>query len=256
MLLDICDIVFAPSVSVGHITYLADLVRIHHELFKTLFPEHNLRYKHHRMVHYPSIILRNGPMLSMWVIRYEAKHNYFKRLAHIVCNFQNICKTLSMRNQISQCFSWWKGPPFKVSVEVGNGNITLLQLLPDFKNSIPEVENFTEVFVANWVKICGTKYTPGLTVIVSINPENEPTFGYIDKIVVVDGTDVYFGLRRWAVSTFNEKQHSYSCRLSVDYFTVRQADLLDFHPLYGHQCLEEQCSYFHITLHHILCSDQ
>jgi hypothetical protein len=86
LLFDTCDIVFSPCISRSNASHLADLIAQHHTLFKEVY-KRGLKYKHHRMVHYPSVLLKNGPLLSIWVMRYEAKHNYFKRLAHIVCNF-------------------------------------------------------------------------------------------------------------------------------------------------------------------------
>ena len=97
-LLYICNLVFSSVISSGHVSYLRDLIAVHHKTFKLLYPEKNLKYKHHRMVHYTLIIMKSGPLLSMCVICNEAKHKYFKRLAHIVCNFQNIRLTPSTRH--------------------------------------------------------------------------------------------------------------------------------------------------------------
>lgn len=37
-------------------------------------------------------------------MRYEAKHSYFKRLAHSMGNFINLPYSLSMRHQQYQCY--------------------------------------------------------------------------------------------------------------------------------------------------------
>lgn len=39
-------------------------------------------------------------------MRYEAKHNYFKRLAQNLGNFINISWTLALRHQVWQCYKW------------------------------------------------------------------------------------------------------------------------------------------------------
>ena len=37
-------------------------------------------------------------------MRFEAKHHYFKRLAHGMTNFKNVAKTLATRHQRLQCY--------------------------------------------------------------------------------------------------------------------------------------------------------
>lgn len=37
-------------------------------------------------------------------MRFEAKHHYFKKLAHGMTNFKNLSKTLAVRHQRLQCY--------------------------------------------------------------------------------------------------------------------------------------------------------
>ena len=50
-----------------------------------------------------AITFRVGP-LSCWCMRFEAKHNYFKSLAHRVKSFKNIPKTMASRHQKLMCY--------------------------------------------------------------------------------------------------------------------------------------------------------
>jgi len=77
-LLEILELL-SPLLTRGHLSHLAELIAEHHTVSCQLYPDSRLKYKHHRMVHYPSVMLRNGPLSHMWVMRYEAKHGYFKR---------------------------------------------------------------------------------------------------------------------------------------------------------------------------------
>lgn len=86
------DIVFSPIITVGMIAQLKLLVKEHHYLFKLEFGQ-KLLPKHHFMVHYAAIIKKMGPIVFLWSMRFEAKHNYFKMLCHSYHNFKNICKT-------------------------------------------------------------------------------------------------------------------------------------------------------------------
>ena len=47
---------------------------------------------------------RFGPPSRYWCMRFEAKHSYFKKLAHVVKNFKNIPKTLAERHQSRMCY--------------------------------------------------------------------------------------------------------------------------------------------------------
>ncbi|PIK60815.1 hypothetical protein BSL78_02296 [Apostichopus japonicus] len=75
-LLDCLDIIFSPIISNGDTKYLSELISDHHQLFLELFPERHLKPKHHFMTHYPSAIRLNGPLIHLWVMRFEAFHNF------------------------------------------------------------------------------------------------------------------------------------------------------------------------------------
>lgn len=253
LLLEILDIVFAPTLTAGNASYLAELIAEHHILFCKLYPEARLKYKQHRMVHYPSVILKNGPLSDMWVMRYEARHGYFKRLAHVVCNFRNVCKTLATRNQMRQAIVWSQPSHMSASVEVGTGSETVIHVQKDFHTLYADTLA-QEAFLANSVRVCGTRYEIGYTVVIDMDPDGYPILGYIVKILVCEGV-VSFAMRKWTIVGFDSVCHSYSCLLSFEYQSCHQKDLLDFHPLYAHQCSDEDCGYHHIRLRHLLCSD-
>ena len=44
-------------------------------------------------------------MMTNWCIRFEAKHNYFKKLAISLGNFKNLPWTLAGRHQNKQCYT-------------------------------------------------------------------------------------------------------------------------------------------------------
>lgn len=255
LLLEITDIIFSPVLTVGHLSYLAELVSEHHVLFRTIYPEFRLKYKHHRMLHYPNIILNNGPLSHMWVMRYEAKHGYFKRLAHIMCNFRNVCKTLAARNQVRQAVVWSNMSRVDNTLDVVAGKETVVIAHKEFHSLYTDTEcRLQEAFLANRIRICGTVYEPGYTVIIDVDADGYPTFGCITKILVCSGV-VSFALRQWIVKGFELKTRSYLCLISHHVVAYHHKKLLDYHPLYAHQCSDNSCAYCHIRLRHILCSD-
>lgn len=86
------------EIAPGTIGYLRVLIEEHHTQFKTLYPEHSIIPKMHYMLHYPSQILRYGPLVYSWTMRHEAKLQVTKRAARHG-NFKNICYTIAKCSQ-------------------------------------------------------------------------------------------------------------------------------------------------------------
>lgn len=99
-LLDICDIVFAPSITESLCNYVGHLVEEHHAHLSELFgSDKRLLPKHHFMVHYPVCMRQSGPPVRYWSMRFEGRHQVFKELARSThCN-KNLCKSLAKRFQ-------------------------------------------------------------------------------------------------------------------------------------------------------------
>ena len=86
---DIVDLICAQQISKAQVAYLDVLIQEYLETRKALFPDINLRPKHHFMRHYPGLILKFGPLIRVWTMRFESKHSYFKRCARHLKNFKN-----------------------------------------------------------------------------------------------------------------------------------------------------------------------
>lgn len=98
LLLHIMLIIFSPIISQGMIVELKYLIAEHHTLFIEEFDRHLLP-KHHLMIHYPTVISRVGPLIHLWTMRFEGKHNYFKHLVRQYRNFKAVFKTLAAQHQ-------------------------------------------------------------------------------------------------------------------------------------------------------------
>ncbi|XP_065639946.1 uncharacterized protein LOC124815498 [Hydra vulgaris] len=55
-------------------------------------------------MHYPRLIRLFGLLRNFWCLRFESKHQYFKKAASNGRCFKNITKTLSKRHQMLQCW--------------------------------------------------------------------------------------------------------------------------------------------------------
>jgi hypothetical protein len=52
------------------------------------------------LTHYSTIALKNGPLSQFSTMRFEAKHNYFKKSLTVSSNFLNIPQSLAIKSQI------------------------------------------------------------------------------------------------------------------------------------------------------------
>ncbi|XP_055021248.1 uncharacterized protein LOC129412157 [Boleophthalmus pectinirostris] len=101
---DVVDMVCAQKISVSQVAFLDVLIQEYLESRKALFPSTTLKPKHHYLRHYPALILKFGPLIRLWTMRFESKHSYFKTCARNLKNFKNLCFTLSQRHQMLQAY--------------------------------------------------------------------------------------------------------------------------------------------------------
>lgn len=94
---EIMSIIFS-KITASLTYYLQELISEHLKLFNIILPE-NIIPKQHFLLHYPRIMHLMGPVIHMWTMRFESKHSFFTRISSNVCNFKNICKTLSTKHQ-------------------------------------------------------------------------------------------------------------------------------------------------------------
>ena len=236
MLLRCMDIIFSPAVTKEESYYLKHLIQDHHEMFVEIFDTH-LRPKHHFMVHYPRALRELGPLRQYWSMRFEAKHNPFKQIAHVICNFKNIPKSLAQRHQMKVCELMLSHTgPFSSALEVGPGTSELLLTLEDADAIATELGGYSlydDIFVAKWIRYYGTTYRKGMIVVIAKSDELEPLFGRIIHVLVIEGTSVKLIVQPWSTDYFSQHFHAYGVQPILNkIIAIGIDDLVDFHPLH------------------------
>ncbi|XP_038137605.1 uncharacterized protein LOC119781269 [Cyprinodon tularosa] len=201
LLLQIINIIFSPSLTMGMTVYLKHLIMEHHALFRQLYPNRNMIPKHHYMLHYPSCIRRIGPLIHMWSMRFEAKHRVFK---NTLKNFKNITVSPAKKHQMLIAYNWETSPlnhieygPLK-AFDPDNDHDHLPQLVPFVQE---------DTFSTNWVKICGTEYRVGL--VVSSGTDHDFPLFYRIKVILKLKNDVHFIANKLDIEYFSEHFHAY-----------------------------------------------
>ncbi|XP_047129003.1 uncharacterized protein LOC105847952 [Hydra vulgaris] len=101
----IMELVCSPKIDLAHIAYLQTLIHEYLSGRKKLFPYNKLLPKHHYLCHYPQLILRYGPLIRVFTLRFESKHSYFKQCARNYHNYKHLCKTLTSTQQLLQAYN-------------------------------------------------------------------------------------------------------------------------------------------------------
>lgn len=98
-MLQILEIVFSESISEKDIEDLKKAVETHLKLMIDIFGV-SLIPKYHLLLHYPRVIRAMGPLIFMWNMRFEAKHQFFKAMAVKTQNYVNLNKPLAEKCQL------------------------------------------------------------------------------------------------------------------------------------------------------------
>lgn len=161
---DIVELVVAPVHSDESIAFLEFKICEHRNRYQELFPTTNLLPKQHFLEHYPHMIQCFGPLVSMWTMRFEAKHSFFKQIARHTNCFKNIALTLSTKHQLMLAFHLHSSGLKRASFEVTSVSPVPVEVLNKeiactIKQRYPET---TEVSLAKSVNAYGVSYKTGM----------------------------------------------------------------------------------------------
>ncbi len=212
LLLECMDLIFSPEITTDETFFLKQMIKDHHDYFLQICPNRSLKPKHHFMTHYPQQMRLLGPLANYWTMRFEAKHRFFKRLGHIVCNYRNILKTLADRQQMFLCYNLKCGKELvNRDVEIGPGSSTLVASLEraDFLSTVLRVPLFSEVYVAKWCVVNGIKYSRNVLVITGKSEDALPIFQEI-ILIICDGSHIQLVTALWDTVKYERHTHSYA----------------------------------------------
>lgn len=208
----IMDIIFAPIILSQEIKELRFLISEYLQLRSVLFPLQSIKNKHHHMIHYPRLIQQMGPMCHLWCMRFEQKHQRYKRLMHIGGNFINVPKTIAVRHQndvASQLLLNCQSD----EIETGKGEVVVLKQLTNgvaIDLALGGGCIYMEFFKCSSIKIFGTSYKSGCYLLSGFDEEAEiPQFAQLLDILVRDQKNVIFFCEQLNTVQFNNHFHAW-----------------------------------------------
>ena len=110
---EVTDRLTAEAFETHEIDIVEDLIVEYLDLRKVVYIEHpelgRCKPKHHYISHYADAIRNFGPTSSYWTGRYESKHRVAKSCSEASKNFINISHTISHRQQMRLCSTYYNG---------------------------------------------------------------------------------------------------------------------------------------------------
>ena len=224
------------------------------ESYTNLFPSESVTFKQHKLIHFPRILKCSGPFLYQSVLRYERKHQFFKRLTHNICNFKNICKSLAIRHQVNEYHEWKDGVPMKSDSFPGCKFDKISDIWcrnVEFQKCLSSKECMQSMSAI----IKGTRFSVNDVLISDVTIEDcaSPVFVLVQKILVAN-EKFFFACKAIKTHFYQNKSRSYCVSVDdeADVFLIQYESLFDFHPLSLHKCSVPDCKLDHVVLRHIL----
>lgn len=209
LLIHIIEIIFSPEITRGMIGQLKQLIEEHHTLFQSEF-NRSLLPKHHLMIHYPTVIELMGPLVFLWCMRFEGKHNYFKNLAHKYRNFIHITKSLANQHQKFMFYNWNicekdLGP---VTLPGRGSFIEFGSLMNKYNLKASGIEKCREVLVVTSLKL-NFLYETGFFITTNVTERSDlPVFKEI-KTIFTHGNCAYAICSEWNTQYFHEQYRAF-----------------------------------------------
>lgn len=230
LLKDIVELVVAPRHTDETLHFLDCKLTEHRELLQSTFPSFDLRPKHHYVEHYPHLIKKFGPLTDVWTMRFEGKHEFFKKAIHNTQNFKNEAMTLATKHQKVLSFHLDSSSFFRPAVEMAKVAMVLITSFPiDVQRALPQ--NLTDsgsVLLASSVCIEGIRYNTDM-ILCTGACSGLPEFGQITQIIAAN-PEIMFVCKKMT-AWYREHLRSYQLSSMDASYVIKQSELNDIFPL-------------------------
>jgi len=221
----ILDILTSTSFQKECSKLLQTLVAEHNELYLIL-SKNNLKPKYHYLLHYHTMMMKFGPLINLWSMRFEAKHRISKISANTSSNRRNICKTLAIKHQLQLNHLFLKGTLGR------NIELSPPQSVVDIDVIIKKIKVFTSIelfdslWKYSWINIKDTRYQPKMVLTLYIHEIELPAFCLINEIFVYNNDQVVFFCFELNTIMFNEHFFAYEVEVDITKSTFVSYDSL------------------------------
>ena len=204
-------------------------------MFSNLSPN-SFPCKFHYLVHYHRLLDEFGPLRNLWCMRFEAKHQYFKRFAAMMRNFRNVALSLATRHQYLQCLEFsvdsflQEEGTLNDCTQVSGRNLP--RLLQRTLNDIIIVQDDLELSKSSSVTLESMTYSENDVIVLDIvHAEDIPIFGKV-KYLLRHDTVWYVCTKVYRTVQFRRHLHAYEVHGADGWHVFKACQKSDF------QCLD------------------
>lgn len=161
-----------------------------------------LKPKFHNLTHYPNIIRHSGPPRFYSSLRFEAKHQFYKKYAHAITSRKNVLLTLAIKSQIMFAYHLKFVPKIKNIVCLPKDKIS-----SNFKNVFETSDTYeTYKLIRYW----GTEYKA--TLYLPAWDENKTLSLYEIKEIRISSPNTFIVAQKIGELDFDVQYHSYQVK--------------------------------------------
>jgi len=237
LLREICHILFAPAVERDHLGHLQDLIATFLSTFVKVFGVDTFLPKFHYMLHYPRQIALLGPLKNLWCMRFEGKHQYFKKVAVMANNSKNFCYTLAKRHQMRQCWEMSADDILECKEPGCKSKTYAFDVLGcDLRDIVSDILNVTvagceQIASVNFMFYDGMKIAINKTYVVDVAEEEEVPVFCVVKFILCVRESWLLCIRLVIPNFFEQKYHAFCVQMCDGWYVIRPNQLLDSNPV-------------------------
>lgn len=244
---DVVELVLSLSHTDVTVCFLESKISEYRQGFLNTFPQERLIPKHHFLEHYPQQIKDFCPLVSLWTMRFEAKHRFFKRVVRHTHSFRNILLSLAVKPQLLVAHHLHVNvvvPPSLHTTKLSMVDLTVLR--EDIKEALRiKFPNMSFVQMATTVCCRRTSYSSGM-ILAHGSTGCLPDFVELIQITVVNGKVGFIVkcLNAW----YTEHLRSYELENTKNVEVIEPNELSDIFPMVSGKRMVTQKSYIHVDM--------
>lgn len=160
-LLQALQILYSTRIQQNDIERLRKLIKEH--LSYLIKMGQSLLPKHHMTTHYPNLIMKMGPLIHSWMMRYESKHKVFTDLVRLTNNYKNLPLSLAKKHQARVCVNISNAFSIKSDVSKTTYDFSKRNSFDKYKELlIPFAEDSGFIRAHSFIRNCSLELRPGL----------------------------------------------------------------------------------------------